>query len=142
MRVLGVDFGRKRIGLAVGEVSAGLANARPTLAASGTLTRDAEQLVAWAQREEVDGLVLGLPMDAEGRPTSLAPIIEKLGSLLQSRGVRVWLVNEALTSAESEALMRQHGLTAAERRYRVDGESACRILERFFAEWPSIAVES
>jgi putative Holliday junction resolvase len=131
MRALAVDFGGKRIGIAVGEVEHGVASSRPNLEASGTLAKDAMAIRAIAQKEQADLVVIGLAMDADGE-TKMSRICRKLGDAVAALGTRVEYVDESFTSAEAERSMADAGLKGSERRAKSDGEAACRILERFF----------
>ncbi|MCW5943662.1 MAG: Holliday junction resolvase RuvX [Fimbriimonadaceae bacterium] len=133
MRVLGVDFGGKRIGVAVGESDHRIATPRPTLAASGKLATDADALNALARREECGAVVVGVPL-IEGQPTSMSRVCGQLADRLRERGWTVHTVDESLTSVGAEATMAEAGLKASQTRRRVDGEAAARILERFFDE--------
>lgn len=133
MRLLGVDLGRVRIGLAVAETDAGIANPRPALKATGKLKADAENLVQVAQREEVDEIVIGLPIDPDGTMRS-ARGASQLAQLVSALGWKTHMIDETLTSVESHAAMRDVGLKASARRKRVDGEAACRILDRWMSE--------
>ena len=133
LRALAVDFGGRRIGLAAGESEHGVASARPNLEASGTLAVDAEAIAGLAKKEEADVVVVGLPLDGGGE-TKMSLVCRKLGACIEERGVTVRYIDESLTSAESEREMAAAGLKGSERRKRSDGESACRILERFFEQ--------
>lgn len=130
MRVLGVDLGLKRIGLAVGEVEAAIATPRPVLAASGTLAGDARAIAELARLEEAARVIVGVPEGIEGSTSERAARL--LAERLRLLGVDVVLVDESLTSVEASSAMVEAGLSAAERRRRVDSEAACRILERYF----------
>ncbi len=130
MRWLGIDFGKTRIGLAVMESEFGVATARTPLLATGTLRKDADLIDELAKREGVDALILGIPLEY-GEDGKSAKIIRMLGQLLVDRGWEVDFVDESMTSHESEAAMAELGMKASEQRARVDGESACRILERY-----------
>lgn len=105
MRALGIDFGRRRIGLAVGESSPRACRARPVLAASGSLGRDAEAIAALAAREEVDLVVVGIPEGSED--DRQASICRRLADEIRARGLEVHLVDESLTSVEAHSAMRQ-----------------------------------
>ncbi len=129
MRLLGIDFGRSRIGVAVVESEFGVSTARPFLPASGTLAKDAEEITKIATKEEASKVVFGLP--SEDPNDKAAKIIRRLASIVEGNGLDVEFVNESMTSFESEAAMLESGLKGSERRARVDGESACRILERY-----------
>ena len=133
MRVLAVDFGGKRIGIAVGESDPRVVSPRQNIDASGTLAKDAEAIRAVFEKEQADMVVIGLPQD-EGGETKMSRVCRKLGECLTALGVEVNYVDESLTSAEAERDMTEAGLKGSERRKRSDGEAACRILERFFDE--------
>lgn len=133
MRVLAVDFGGQRIGLAVGETGHKVARPLRNLAASGTLAKDAERIAEAANREQADKIVIGLPLDENGE-TKMSKICRKLGQCITDRGNEVAYVNEAMTSQDAERDMVEAGLKGSERRKRSDGEAACRILERYFEE--------
>lgn len=125
MRVVGIDLGRARIGLAVGLADARIATPRPPLSATGALARDAQALDSFARAEQAEYLILGEPKPGS-RPHAL------LAEHLRAKGWLVDLVDETLTSHDGELTMSQAGLKASERRRRSDGEAACRILERWF----------
>lgn len=131
MRALGIDFGGKRIGVAVGEAGTGVVSPRPNLAASGTLSKDAETITKLAKAERADAVVIGLPLDEQGE-TKMSRVCRRLGEQIVALGVEVNYVDEAMTSATAERDMTEAGLKASERRKRSDAEAACRILERFF----------
>jgi putative Holliday junction resolvase len=131
MRALAVDFGGKRIGIAIGESGPRVATARPNLEASGTLAKDAQAIVSMAAKEGADVIVVGLPMDADGE-TKMSRVCRKLGGSIAALGARVAYIDEAYTSDEAERDMVEAGLKSSERRRRSDGEAACRILERYF----------
>ena len=130
MRLLGVDFGFARIGVAVGETAAKIATPRPTMAASGTLKRDAQALHDLACREEVEAIVLGYPLGDEGEEGKMARVVRQLQGHLEALGHRVTLVDESMTSVQAETTMFEAGLKGSERRKRRDGEAACLILQR------------
>ena len=131
MRLLGIDFGFKRIGLAVGETEIGIVTPRPAITASGTLKTDAQTIAALAKKEEIDQVVLGLPLDGSEEGGKMARICRMLAGHLTDCGLNVQLVDESFTSVEAEAELRQTDLTAAQRRKQRDGLAACQILERF-----------
>jgi putative Holliday junction resolvase len=133
LRALGVDFGSKRIGIAVGESELGVAGARAALPASGTLARDAEAIADLARGEEAVLVVVGVPENPDG-DDRMARVCLQLVERLRRLGLAVDTVDESLTSVEADGVMAASGLTAAERRRRRDGESACRILERYWSE--------
>lgn len=133
MRLLGVDFGFKRIGIAIAETQHSIISPRPSLEASGVLKRDAEALSLLARKEEVDCIVLGLPLE-NGTEGKMAKICRRVADLLQASGHEVRCVDESLSSVEAERALRDDGLKASERRKLKDGEAARLILERYLDE--------
>ena len=131
MRALGIDFGRSRIGVAVGESANGVVSPRSTIAASGTLSKDAQAISKLAKDEQATTVVLGLPLDADGE-TKASKIVRRLGGEIASCGLDVEYVDESMTSQDAERDMAEAGLKGSGRRKRSDAEAACRILERFF----------
>ena len=129
MRVLGVDFGGKRIGLAVGESGMKIATPRPNLPASGVLARDAEAIAAFCRRERIEAVVVGVP-EMEG--SRLAGVCRQLAAQIGAQGLATYTVDEAFTSFDAETTMREAGLKGSARRKAKDGEAACRILERWW----------
>lgn len=131
---MGVDFGFKRIGIAVAETSPHVVSTRPSLVASGTLKVDAEKLAAMAKLEEVDRVVVGLPLEEQGEGR-MARICRTLAGHIQERGVEVSLVDESLTSVLAESNLRMEAdRKGSEIRKLKDGEAARLILERFMHE--------
>lgn len=131
MRVLGVDFGSKRIGLAVGDSEFGIPSGRPNLAASGSLDRDAENLSKVAKEEQAGILVIGVPVNEPGKSGRMERVCRQLAERLRTLGWEVHEIDESMTSVEGAA-----NLTAVYRKgavkSRLDGVAAALILERFF----------
>ncbi|MFZ4506953.1 MAG: Holliday junction resolvase RuvX [Fimbriimonas sp.] len=132
MRVLGVDFGFERIGLAVGETDHQLASPRPVLSAAGSLKKDAEAIARLAKSEGADLVVVGLPLEQDQVEGRMARITRQLAGHLETLGCKVAMVDESLTSVNAETVMWEAGLKAAERKRKRDSEAACQILERYF----------
>lgn len=132
MRLLGVDFGSKRIGIAVGDREHRVASPRPNLNTAGALDRDAESIAALARREEADAIVVGIPYEADGVAGRMARVCESLATRIEQRGWTVYRVDESLTSVTAERSMAE--LKGSVRRKKKDAEAACLILERFFNE--------
>lgn len=124
-----MDYGGKRIGLAVASAEAALPRALRGLAAAGSLERDAVAIVGRAREEQAGVVVLGLPL-LEGQETRMSSVCRRLAVKIEALGMPVALVDESLTSADADAAMAAAGLKGAARRKRVDGEAACRILSR------------
>jgi len=132
VRVLAVDFGFKRIGVAVGESELKIATPRPSLTASGALKKDAAALHHVARAEEADAVVLGLPVEEDGNEGKMARICRMLSDHLIESGETVHLVNEVYSSLEAENSLAKAGVRVTRRKQLRDGEAACVIVQRFF----------
>lgn len=130
MRWLGVDLGKVRIGVAVGDDESRLVRALTQITAMGALSKDAIQVMDVAKSEEVDGIVLGLPLEA-GEETPMSKVVRRFGSILEDSGWKVDYVDESLTSVEADSQMFESGIKASQRRRNLDSQAACLILERW-----------
>jgi putative Holliday junction resolvase len=147
VRALAVDFGFKKIGIAVGETEFKIAHPRQPIAASGALAKDALAIVETARKEQVDVVIVGLPVEESGKEGRMARICRTVGALISEQGFRVEFVDESYTSLEAETSLAQSRLDimrkqdfAANRkkgsnmREAIHGEAAVLILERFQVE--------
>jgi putative pre-16S rRNA nuclease len=128
MAIVALDFGKRRIGLAISDDSA--KSALPLGAIKrGSLRRDLQEIVAMLHSRGVTRLVVGLPLNMDGSegPAARAAraFAEELGA---ASGLPVELFDERLTSFEAES--RLAGMTTARReRGAVDAVAAAVILE-------------
>lgn len=124
------DFGAKRVGVAVGETSTGIASPLTTIAAEANEARFAaiEKIVAeWKPA----GFVVGRPRHSDGSPHAVARLAEKFARRLAARfGRPVAFVDETLTSAIAEHELATHR-TRARRAGDVDALAAAMILQSF-----------
>jgi putative Holliday junction resolvase len=99
--LLGFDFGHKRIGVAVGQTLTGSANALAVVSVSGK--PDWQAISKILDEWKPVGLVVGLPLAADGGETSLSADARKFGRRLHGRyGLAVFYEDERLTSFSAE----------------------------------------
>jgi putative Holliday junction resolvase len=131
VRILALDVGEKRIGLAVSD-PLGI-----TAQGLGVLTRkdpeaDLAGLLNVARQWGVQEIVLGLPRHMDGRPGKAVPEILELARRLQEAlGVKVATWDERLTSAEAERVLIQADVSRRRRRQVVDKMAAVLILQGY-----------
>ncbi|ARB75767.1 Holliday junction resolvase RuvX [Pasteurella multocida] len=132
MTVLAFDFGTKSIGCAVGQSITGTAQALPAFKAQdGIPNWDAigKCLAEW----QPDRVVVGLPLNMDGSEQDLTVRARKFAHRLHGRfGVAVELQDERLTTTEARAEIFGRGGYKALNKSKVDGISACLILESWF----------
>ena len=135
MRVLGIDYGERRIGLAVSDRSRTLARPLRALAATGSPAERAAAVAAEAAAlaAEVDGLsaaVVGLPRALDGTPHELTARVLRFVDLLRGAvDVPVALQDERLTSVEAETRLAARERSWRKRRSRLDAAAAAVILQ-------------
>ena len=130
-RLLALDLGQKRVGVAVSDELCVTVRPLETLRRTNwkqLLRAVAETLESFDAR----GLVIGLPLQMDGTEGEAAQEARRLARNFElSLNVPVYLQDERLTSLEAEAELRAARYTETERRARVDGESAAIILRDF-----------
>lgn len=130
MRVLGVDWGSARIGVAVAETEPFGGALLPVIAASGSLAKDARRIAEVATSERVEAIVVGVPHNPLGSDKS-ERLCRKLAEGLRTLGWAVHEVGEAFSTQESEDALEEMGLSAPRVRSRIDSAAALRILSRY-----------
>jgi len=130
-RLLGVDPGRVRIGLAVCERDQQLAFPLETVQVSSPQA-NAQYFAKVVKREEIVGLVVGLPLHMDGQEGDQAQKARLWGAQLAtwvSRPVTFW--DERCTSHAAEGLLWDAGLTHQQRKARQDALAAALLLQSF-----------
>ncbi len=143
-RVAAVDYGRRRIGLAISDplriTTRGLTTLeRPRGPAGGAgpaLEEAARAVAEVLRREQAVLVVLGLPLHADGRESELSAEARRFGGLLSAAGLHVVLHDEGLTSWEAEEGLKASGrsLEQARRRGEIDQRAALALLRGWLAE--------
>jgi len=132
MRVLGIDLGQKRVGVAVSDPTGVIAQPLPTLSRRAGKRMPLAALQEIASNYEVQDIVMGLPLAPSGDDTEWTGTVREAASSLQERsGVRVHLVDERYTSKAAERAVRSLGLPKKKREQkgRVDAAAAVLILQ-------------
>ena len=130
MRVLSIDYGKKRTGLAVTDPAQIIANALTTV--------DTSELMAFVMHyvatEPVERIVIGLPVEANGLPSENQQRARRFGDKLQERlpHITVEYYDERFTSVLAQRAIRESGIGRKRRetdKGLVDEVSACIILQ-------------
>src|SRR5690606_3166615 len=129
MRVLGIDSGVRRVGLAVSDASATLARPWQTIEAASTPAGTAARIVALIDTDAsaplgdfaTDAIVVGRPERLNGEDTQgTAGARARAVALKERIGVPVHLQDERLTSREAESLLARREPDWRERKKQVD----------------------
>ena len=129
-RVLGIDYGGKRTGVALGETQSRLATPLKLLEnlSDAALVVEIGRL---AKMEGVELIVCGIPLNMDGSAGPQSRKVEAfIGQLAAATGIAVARVDERLTSHEAESRLAGH-FTRRQKRRRIDGVAAAGILQEY-----------
>ena len=131
MRVMAIDYGDARIGLAVSDLTATLCGEAFTLRERDA-GRAAERIAEEARAREAGTLVLGLPRNMDGSEGERAALTRRFAELLeQYSGLRPVLWDERRSSIEAHAILHANGRKMKDHRKTVDAVAASLILEGY-----------
>jgi len=132
-RILAVDYGTKRTGLAVTDPLRIIATALETVSSTELLP----YLTAYAARETVDEFVVGMPKTLKNEDSQTAPLVRQFVEKLKITfpGKAIHLVDERFTSSLARHSMLESGASKKDRRDKgnVDKISAVIILQSFMS---------
>lgn len=130
-RILALDFGARRIGLAISDPLGLTAQGLPTLERSNR-ERDLAALLALAREREVTLWLMGLPLHLSGTEGAQAQKVRTFGALLAARsGLPVEYWDERLTTVAAQRVLREAELSLAKRRRAVDRLAAVVLLQSY-----------
>lgn len=133
-RVLSIDYGGRRTGIAVTDPLKIIATALATVDTSGLM----EYLKKYCQQEEVEAFVVGQPFRLDGRPsdieTEILKFIEKLRTEIPGKPIH--RIDETYTSKISQQSLIASGVKKKDRKDKrlLDSVSATLILQDFLAQ--------
>lgn len=132
-RVLGVDLGSRRIGVALSDPGGVIASPLATIERSGDADRDRRAIVAMAVEHEAATVVVGLPREMSGRmgPAAKAARAEVEALTALASDIEFTLVDERLSTVIADRSMIGAGAKRKERRQKVDQVAAAVILQSY-----------
>lgn len=132
--VLGFDFGKKYIGVAVGQEITGSAFPLGSVKATDGIPHW-ESLTNYITEWQPDLLVVGLPLNMDGTEQQLTKDAKKFGNRIAGRfGLKVEFQDERLTTADAKEQLFSRGGFKNLKKDNIDAESARLIVESFFEQ--------
>lgn len=132
--ILAVDWGTKRLGLAVSDPTGTLARSLPTLVLRSPA--DTPGLIRKAAIEhQAQTVLLGLPYNMNGTEGASAETVRRLGKALEEEGLVVQYLDERMSSEEAMQYLRERGETRPPKE-RVDQIVAVMLLQNFLDHSP------
>ncbi len=127
-RILGLDYGARRIGVAISD-PLGI-TAQPLCTLKNKKDQLLESLARLIEERQVGRVVLGLPLHMHGEESAAARDVRDLGGELAARtGVAVEYIDERLTTVIAQRVLTQSGMSGAKKRNVVDKLAATVILQ-------------
>ena len=130
MRVMAIDYGDARTGVAVSD-PLGMLAGETFVIAEWDPDRLADRLAAEAAARDASPLVLGLPKNMDGTEGPRAEKSRALAALLQARGCTVVLWDERRTTVDAHRILRENGKREKKHKATVDAVAAALILEGY-----------
>ena len=131
MRVMALDVGERRIGVALSDPLGSFAQPHATVAVEGRKS-DVPKLAAIARDHEVEALVVGLPLHMHGEEGEAAKKARRLGNALGGAlGLEVTYWDERLTTVQAERVLIDGGMRRRDRKGVVDQVAAVLILQAY-----------
>ena len=139
MRVLAIDHGTKRMGIALSDPSGTIAQPLEFIAAepfSAFLTRLKEIL----REKEVELILVGMPRNMDGSYGPAAAKVQEFIAVLKENiatPIKIW--DERLTSAQANRFLLQANVRRNERKEKVDKAAAAILLQSFLDSGPNLS---
>jgi putative Holliday junction resolvase len=137
VRIVGLDIGERRIGIAISDATATLARPVAVLARAGS-DADAVRLVAdeiarlASEEDGVASVVVGLPRRLDGTANAMTPRVEAFAERLRAAsGLPVVLQDERLSSREAESRLALREKDWRARKKKLDAAAAAVILQDY-----------
>ena len=132
MKYLAIDYGTKRTGLAVCDESETICSPLKVIGGQANLI---EQIIKTIETEQIEAVVVGLPLNMDDTQGAQAKIVRDFAEMLrQSLDIDVLFQDERLSSFEAEEKLAAKGFTRKQKKARLDAVAAAAILQSFLTD--------
>lgn len=137
--LLGIDYGRKRIGVAISDPDAFIATALTTIVTS-SMKEAINQLLLIIERERPEEIVIGYPLHSDGRSSEMSDAVDRFVERLAERlheqlgsvgDIPITRSDEFVSSQEAEAVLHAHGKRIKGNKEKIDRLAAAILLQRY-----------
>lgn len=131
MKAMGIDFGLRRIGVAFSDETKFLASPYEVYVRQN-MAQDMQHFVDLVEKNKVDEIVCGLPMNMQGEEQEIAVETREFMAELQTKlAVKISFVDERLSSAMAEDVLKQTEKDWKKRKQKLDAVAASIILQDY-----------
>lgn len=132
MRIMAIDYGNKRLGIALSDEMSILAARSWTLKRAGAPQEDIEAIRAIVSEEDVERIVMGMPLNLRRGPSEMADKVTEFGKILTGElKIRVEYWDERFTSRMAEKILLDANMSRGKRKKVKDGMAAALILQNY-----------
>lgn len=131
-RIIALDVGDVRIGVAVSDTTATIAQPLEVYKRVG-YTPDCKYVLELSKRFSTDRVLLGLPLNMDGTRGMQAEKAMAFGKVLENAGLRVYYQDERMTTITAESILISGSVRREDRKLHVDKLAATVILEQWLA---------
>lgn len=129
-RILGIDYGRARIGLALSDPMQLISNSLTTLRAKGTPEASAPLLAPILEEHFPCLIIVGLPLHMNGSTSEMSDeVLKFIEALKKVTTIPISTLDERLTSMQADRFLKEANLNRKERARKVDALSAQILLQ-------------
>ena len=133
MRIMGVDYGDARTGIAISDLLCSIVGTT-TVIHSRNSEKTIEQIVELTRKNDVTEIVMGLPKNMDGTEGPRAELCRQFAVRLEAAtGIPVYLWDERRTTVEAHSILSEHNYHGKKRKNTVDAVAASLILEGYLA---------
>ena len=129
-RVLGVDYGSSRVGLALSDPQKIIASPLDTLTNNGN-DRLKKKLLEVIKEKNVEYIVIGLPIGLKGQETNQTKIVRKFAEEIRSLALPVYFQDERLSSLSAKRSLIKQNVKTGHNKSFIDSTAAAIFLQQF-----------
>ena len=129
-RVLGVDYGSSRVGLALSDPQKIIASPLHTLVNNGN-DRLKKKLLEVIKKKNVEYIVIGLPIGLKGQETSQTKIVREFAEEMRSLALPVYFQDERLSSLSAKKSLIEQNVKTGHNKSFIDSTAAAIFLQQF-----------
>ena len=133
-RILGIDFGQKRVGLAISDALGLTANPLSVFERKSSI-EDMRYIQNIVESQQVSKIVIGLPLNMDGTPGMLTGEVENFAKkLAENLKIPVEFIDERLTTMQAERMLVEEADMSREKRKKVRDKIAASMILRTYLE--------
>lgn len=133
-RILGIDYGKKRIGLAVSDPNQRMALPWKTIQGFESVKRSAQNLMQEIQKSDYtfEKIIIGNPLQMSGKPSEMTAVIQQLVIILKEKlDIEIILWDERLSSLHADKSLKELNLSRKKRSQKLDEVAATLLLQNY-----------